>query len=147
MAIRQQLYWEEVKEGDIIPGFELPITETQIVLQVSGSQDFYPVHHDRAFAAAGGHPDIFVNTGFMRGCFSRLITDWIGDEGFLNKFTMQMRRMNRPGDVMAVKGNAKRKYVADDGSHRIDCDVWAENKREGQTTICEATVTLPSKSK
>ena len=72
MATREQVYWEDLKEGDEIPGFVLPITETQIALQVSGSQDFYQVHHDREFARSGGHPDIFVNTGFMRACFSRI---------------------------------------------------------------------------
>jgi hypothetical protein len=59
---------------------------------------------------------------------------------------MQMRRMNRPGDVMTVKGRVKRKYVDGQGTHKVDCDVWAENEREGQTTVCEATVTLPSRT-
>ncbi len=145
MAVRPQVYWEDVREGDEIPGLVYPITETQIVLQVSGSQDFYPVHHDREFARAGGHPDIFVNTRFMRGCFSRLMTDFVGDEGWLNRFSIQMRRMNHSGDEMAVKGRIRRKYMDDSGNHKLDLDVWAENQREGQTTVCDATVTLPSK--
>ena len=45
-----QRYWDEVKEGEEIPGFEMFLSETKMVEQVSGSQDFYPVHHDREFA-------------------------------------------------------------------------------------------------
>lgn len=141
----KQLYWEDVNEGDDIPGYSLVLDETRIVKQVSGSQDFYAVHHDREFARSGGHPDIFVNTGFMRGCFGRLMTDWVGDEGFLRKFKMQMRRMNRPGDVMTLKGKVVRKYV-EDGNRLVDCEVWAENTREGITTPCTATAILPSRS-
>ncbi|MDO8671519.1 MAG: MaoC/PaaZ C-terminal domain-containing protein [Dehalococcoidia bacterium] len=141
---KEQLYWEDVKEEDEIPSFSLKIDETRIVKQVSGSQDFYPVHHDREFARAGGHPDIFVNTGFMRACFGRLITSWIGDDGFLRKFTMQMRKMNRPGDTMTLKGKVVRKY-SEDGNHLVECDVWAENDREGITTPSSAIVILPSR--
>lgn len=68
-----QRYWDEVKEGEEISGFEMFLSETKMVEQVSGSQDFYPVHHDREFARAGGHPDVFFNTGFTRaamvGCW------------------------------------------------------------------------------
>lgn len=142
---RQQVHWEDVEVGQEIPGFTLPIDPTRIVLQVSGSQDFYAVHHDQQFAQGGGHPDIFVNTGFMQGCFNRLVCDWIGDEGWLRKFRMAMRRMNRPGDAMTLKGRVTNKYV-EEGEHYVECELWAENQREGVTTPSYALVTLPSRS-
>ena len=145
MEKRPQIYWEDVQEGQEIPGYSLKIDATRIVKQVSGSQDFYAVHHDVDFARAGGHPDIFVNTGFMQGCLSRVLTDWIGDEGWLRKFRMEMRRMNRPGDTMVMKGRVVRKYI-EDGQSMVDCDIWAENEREGVTTPTAATVILPSRA-
>ena len=143
---RKQQYWEDIAEGDEIPSYSVKIGETTMAKQVSGSQDFNPVHHDRGFAHESGHADIFVNTGYMRGCFGRLMTDWIGEEGFLRKFTMQMRKMNRPGDTMTLKGKVMRKYV-EDGRHLADCEIWAENDREGITTPCTAVVLLPSRDK
>ena len=142
---RQQVYWDDVEVGTEIPGYSLELDPTRIVLQVSGSQDFYPVHHDLAFATGGGHPDIFVNTGFMQGCFNRLICDWIGDEGWLKKFRMEMRRMNRPGDTMTLKGKVARKYVEGD-EHLVECELWAENEREGVTTPSFALVSLPTRT-
>ena len=45
-----QRCWEDVAEGDPLDGFSLALTMTRMVQQVSGTQDFYPVHHDSAFA-------------------------------------------------------------------------------------------------
>jgi acyl dehydratase len=59
--------WEAVREGEEIEGFSLELTETRMVAQFSGTQDFYPIHHDRDFARQAGHKDIFVNTAFIRG--------------------------------------------------------------------------------
>ena len=141
---RAQRYWEDVNEGDDVPGFELPLTATQIVLQVSGSQDFYQVHHDPEFARAGGHPDIFVNTGFTTASFGRLLSSYVGDKGWVKKFHMEMRRMNHPGDVMKLTGKVIRKYIEGD-EHLLDLEVWAENQRIGVTTPSTATVRLPSR--
>lgn len=138
-----QRYWDDVQEGELIEGYDLPLTETRIVQQVSGSQDFYAVHHDREFARAGGHPDIFVNTGFTRAALGRLATDFVGTEGWVRRLSYEMRRMNRPGDTMQLRGRVTRKYVAEDGAHCVDLELWVQNDREGITTPATATVMLP----
>ena len=145
LAARTQRCWEDVAEGEELTGFDLRLTETKITEQVSGSQDFYAVHHDRAFARAGGHEDIFVNTGFTRAALSRLLTDYVGARGWVCSLSYQMRRMNRPGDVMKLRGKVVSKYIAPDGSHRLDLEVWVENDREGVTTPATATVRLPTR--
>ena len=142
-AAPAQRFWDEVAEGQELPGFDLRLTETKIAEQVSGSQDFYPVHHDRDFARAGGHEDIFVNTGFTRAALSRFLTDFAGIDGWVRRLSYEMRRMNRPGDTMKVRGKVTRKYIADDGAHCVDIDLWIENDREGVTTPATATVMLP----
>ncbi len=109
----KQVFWDDVDVGHKIPGYSLKIGPTRIALQVSGSQDFYPVHHDLDFAKAGGHPDIFVNTGFMQGCFSRLSCGWIGDDGSLKEYRMEMRSMNIPGDTMSVQSEICRQFIGD----------------------------------
>lgn len=139
----KQLFWEDVEIGQEIPGFSIVIDWTRIAKQVSGSQDFYPVHHDPDFARAGGHKEMFVNTGFMQGCFSRLMTDWIGDDGFVNKFHMEMRKMNILHDTMTLKGKVTNKYVEGE-NHYVEADIWAENEREGVTTPSTCLLTLPS---
>ena len=79
---RVQLVWEDVDVGEELPGFSLDITPRRVFLQVSGSQDWYPVHFDAGFAKKGGHADVFVNTGFLQAALVRVITDWMGDRAF-----------------------------------------------------------------
>lgn len=129
--------WDDVQEGEELKGFSLELTATRMAAQVSGTQDFYPVHHDRDFARQAGHPDIFINTAFIRACLCRLVTDWMGD-GFLASLGFQMRRPNFAGESIAVRGRVKKKRP----EGRVDLELWIENA--GEVTVpATATVVLP----
>jgi acyl dehydratase len=144
MRKRPQRYWEDVEIGEELAGFSLEINTRRVFLQISGTQDWYPLHFDSQFARRSGHQDIFMNTGFLQAALVRVITDWMGDEGFLKKLYFEMRRQQRPGDIMTCKGRVVDKYVRD-GQHYVECEVWAENEREGITTPGRAWVILPSR--
>jgi 3-oxo-4,17-pregnadiene-20-carboxyl-CoA hydratase beta subunit len=138
----RQRYWDDVRDGEVLDGFVMDVTMTRMVLQVSGTQDFYPVHHDRDFARAGGHRDIFLNTGFLRALLCRLVTHWAGDAGVLKRLAFQMRRPHLLGDTIAVKGRVTARR--EDGERgAVDLEVWVENAREGVATPGSATVSLP----
>jgi len=144
MRKRPQRYWEDVEIGEELAGFSLELNTRRVFLQISGTQDWYPLHFDPQFARRSGHQDIFMNTGFLQGALVRVITDWMGDEGFLKKLYFEMRRQQRPGDIMTCKGRVVDKYVRD-GQHYVECEVWAENEREGVTTPGRAWIILPSR--
>ena len=139
---RPQPCWEDVEVGQEIEGFSLGITQRRSYLQASGSQDWYPVHFDPAFARKAGHEDVFMNTGFVQAALVRLITSWMGDGGFLKRLYIEMRRQHRPGDTMVLRGRVARKAERN-GEGCVDLEVWAENEREGVATPGEATVILP----
>lgn len=133
--------WEDVREGDALKGFSLELDATRMVAQVSGTQDFYPVHHDRDFARQAGHKDIFVNTAFIRGCLCRLVTDWIDADGFLKSLGFQMRRPNFVGETITVSGRVTKKGPGG----RVDLELWIENA--GEVTVPgTASVILPARS-
>lgn len=140
--IRRQLYWEDVSVGDNLPPLSLDINTKRLFLQASGAQDWYPVHFDPEFARKGGHEDVFMNTGFVQAALVRLITDWIGDEGFLKRLRFEMRRQYRPGDTMVCRGKVLRTELRDELGC-VELEVWGENEREGVATPAEATVILP----
>src|SRR6266545_3821902 len=129
MAGRSQPYWEDVAVNEEIEGLSLDITARRLVLQGSGSQDWYPLHFDAGFARKAGHADVFVNTGFLQAALVRVITDWMGDEGFLKRLRFEMRRQQRPGDTMFCKGKVTAKHERD-GEALVELEVWAENERE-----------------
>jgi acyl dehydratase len=132
--------WEDVREGDELAGFSLELTVTRLVLQVSGTQDVYPVHHDQAFARSAGHADIFVNTAFIRGCLCRVLTDWMGAGGFLRSLRFQMRKPNLLGETIVVRGWVKTKRP----EGLVDLEVWIEGA-DGVTVPATASVALPAR--
>ncbi len=139
---RDQVYWDEVAVGDELPEVSLDINVRRLFLQASGAQDWYPVHFDSAFARKAGHEDVFMNTGFVQAALVRLITDWMGDAGFLKRLAFEMRRQHRSGDTMVCRGKVTAKKETD-GAAFVFLEVWAENEREGIATPGEATVILP----
>lgn len=144
---RAQRYWDDVSTGEDLEGFTFTLDWTTLAKQVSGSQDFHKVHHDFEFAREGGHETIFYNTGFTRGWLGRLLTDWMGPEGWIKTFGFQMRRMNTPGDEVSVRGRVTGKAEGDDPETGIvDLDIWIENTREGVTTPGTASVLLPRRT-
>lgn len=145
-AATEQRYWEDIQEGQELPGFALHLDWTKMVEQVSGSQDFYPVHHDPEFAREAGHSDIFYNTGWTQAALTRLLTDWVGTDGWVSKMSFQMRKMNMPGDDVVAKGVVTAKAEGEAGMGRVSIDLWLENQRVGITTPAEAEVLLPHRS-
>ncbi len=143
----KQLYWEDVKEGQELPSsYTIPITWTKLVHSVSGTRDFNPQHHDPDFCRENGYERPFIMLNFYQGLLGRLISDWIGEEGFLSRFHMEMRKMNMLYDTMTMKGKVTRKYT-EGPDHLVDVDVWIENDKQGVTTPATCTVILPVKGK
>ncbi len=142
----EQTYWSDVRVGDPIDGFDLSLSWTKMAEQVSGSQDFYPVHHDPDFAAEAGHPAIFYNTGWTQAALCRVITDWAGPAGWLSKFRFEMRRMNIPDDHVHARGKVVGKSELDHQYGLVKLEVWLENDRLGVTTPGWATVRLPKRA-
>ena len=141
----EQIYYEDVKEGDDLPGFAIDYNPTQVVLSVSGSQDYNVAHHDVEIVRHDGRPDVFAMNSFLLSLCTRVVTDWCGNEGWLKKFRMEIRRMNLVGEILTFKGKVTGKRVDDDGQHLTELDVWCENPRDGVSVPCRAEVILPSK--
>jgi acyl dehydratase len=145
MTIRKQLCWEDVEEGQELPSsYTMPITWTKLVHSVSGTRDFNPQHHDPDFCREMGYQHPFVMLNFYQGLLGRLISDWIGEEGFLSRCHLEMRKMNMLYDTMTMKGKVTRKYVRG-LEHLVDVDIWIENDKQGVTTPGDCTVILPVK--
>jgi acyl dehydratase len=136
------LSWEQVAEGEALPGLEFgPISVTTQAMDVAGTRDLYPIHHDRDFAKAAGARDIFLNTMWYQGLLGRYVTDWAGPESFLRKLGFDMRGTNCPGDTLQVRGTVTRKYEQD-GQKLADLDVRIDNQLQPDTVVARITVEL-----
>ena len=76
---------------------------------------------------------------------SQLMTDWIGDDGWLSKLSFQIRRPIYAGDITTWKGKVTNKYIKGD-DHLVECEIWGENQRGQISTKGSAMVVLQSRS-
>jgi hypothetical protein len=80
------------------------------------------------------------------GWLGQAVTDWMGDDGALKKFSCEIRGPNMMGDINIIRGNVTKKYI-EAGEHLVDCDIFCENQGGNITAPGRATVVLPSKKK
>lgn len=101
-------------------------------------------HWTDSLARRSGLPGAYDIGGQRVSWMAHLMTDWMGDEGFLRKLEVQLRRPNLVGDATWCRGRVTDKRV-NDGAYLVECDIWGDNQRGERTTIGFAVVLLPSK--
>jgi acyl dehydratase len=101
-------------------------------------------HHRDSVAREVGAPATYDYGPQRSAWMCSLLTNWIGDAGFVKRVRTEMRRFNTIGDTTWCKGKVSRKYVQD-GHPLADLEIWGENQRGEITTPGLATVALPSR--
>ncbi len=141
----QQLYYEDIAAGsEITPLVKQPTTR-QLVMWAGASGDYNPIHYDKDFAQSQGLPGVIVHGQLIFSFLGQLMTDWIGEQGSLRKLTCSYKGMNFPGETVTAKGKVIKKYV-EDGEHRVECNIWAENPEGEKTASGMAIAIMPSRS-
>ena len=153
--VSSNLYWEDVKVDDEVTPLTKVATTQRLVKWAGASGDFNPLHYDDSFAASQGVSKPIVTGQLKRAWLIQLITDWIGEEGTLKKFSCHFRAVDYPrpmetmtepqeGETWQCKGKVTKKYVKD-GKHYLGCNIWVENGKGEVTTNGKATVILPNR--
>jgi hypothetical protein len=75
---------------------------------------------------------------------AHLVTNWIGDEGFLKVLDSQHRHVARFRDTYWCHGKVAKKYI-EKGEHLVDLDLWSENQQAIKHTFARATVRLKAR--
>ncbi len=102
------------------------------------------VHDIHEAAESAGLPGAY-DYGCQRCCWmGHLLTNWMGDDGFLKKMYLELRRFNVVGDTTWCRGKVTGK-VEDRGEKLVELDIWGENQRQEITAKGTATIRLPSK--
>jgi acyl dehydratase len=101
-------------------------------------------HHRESVAKEVGVPGTYDYGPQRSAWMASLVTNWMGDAGFLKRVRTEMRRFNIMGDTTFCKGRVLRKYVKD-RTPLVDIEIAAENQRGEVTTPGLATVALPSR--
>ena len=103
------------------------------------------VHLFDEIAGYAGLPYAF-DMGIQRLCwFGHLLTNWMGDDGFLKKLSVQFREFNFIQNTTWCRGKVVRKYTEGD-LYLVDCDIWSNNQAGEKLDNGSATIALLSKS-
>jgi len=169
------LYWEEVKEGDLVPSIlKGPLTLVDIMAFYAGRRQVYnPLK--LAYLERARHPaNVYVSpqTGIpVHPAAGHLDVEIAREVGFPDAYDQGWMRVNWAGHLitnwcsdwgqvrkLAVKNKLPNllgdlttysgKVVdlsVEDGDHLVTVDLWAENQRGDRTASGNAVVKLPSR--
>jgi acyl dehydratase len=102
------------------------------------------LHWEPKRAQELGLPNSYDYGGMRETWLCHIVTDWMGDDGWLWKLRCEHRKFNYIGDVTWVRGKVVDK-VQKDGRNEVHLEVWCENQRGETTTPGTAVVLLPSR--
>jgi len=109
-------------------------------------EPIYAVHYNRQAANAMGLPYSY-DVGTQRHCWQiHLLTNWMGDEGWLMRSKAEYRRFVYLSDVVRISGRVTSKYLNETGEYCVDIETHALNQRDEDVMPGTATVALPSKN-
>ncbi|MGA2516167.1 MAG: MaoC family dehydratase N-terminal domain-containing protein [Thermodesulfobacteriota bacterium] len=92
-----------------------------------------------------GDPQAIMIGTMMEHTLGRLITNWMGDDGFLKMTDFQNRTSVPMGDTVFGRGRVIKKYVQEDGEHVVVLACWLEGIRGFIHTMGTAKVGLLSR--
>ncbi len=110
-------------------------------------EPIFAVHYNHHAARTMAQPAAY-DVGVQRHCWlTHLLTNWMGDDGWLKRCYAEYRRFVYFSDVVWFKGKVTGKYIDDDGECCVDIETSAVNQRGEEIMPGHSTVALPSREK
>jgi len=104
------------------------------------------VHWDSALARTVGVPEAYDYGPERISWLATLLTNWIGDDGFLSELYCEVRRFNLIGDLTYCRGKVVSKEDRDARVGTVKLEIEAVDQRGESTAGGWAQVTLPRRS-
>ena len=159
---------------DIQPMLKGPLNITDMICWYAGGGHSYQAHRRAHMHRQRHPADAFINAdtgaqdsaarGHTEGKMARevgmpggydvgtqriswlgqLLSNWMGDDGFVHKLSVSLRRPNIFGDVSWCRGRVVDKRV-EEGVHVVDLELAVINQLDETTATGTAVVALPSR--
>ena len=143
---RQQLYWEDVQEGQELPPFSQKVGYMELNRFAGANDELVPIHMDPDYAKdVAKLPDVIIMGNLKLAYIANAITDWAGDEGWITKVSVEYRKMDTVNSTITAKGKVTKKFQQD-GKNLVELEVWVENEQGEVTTPASAVLALPSRA-
>ena len=106
----EQIYFEDVNEGDSIPEIVKNPSTQQLVQWAAGSGDFYQIHYDQDFARDTGLQGIIVHGALKHAFLGDLLHRFAAPEGRVKRLACSYRGMDLPAKEYTLRGTVTKKY-------------------------------------
>src|SRR3990172_8915848 len=106
----EQLYFEDVEEGQEVTTLTQHCDSQRLVYWAAGSGDFYQIHYDKDFAQGTGLPDRIVHGALKHALLGRMLHDWVAPGGRIVRFACQYRGMDLVNTDIICRGVVTKKY-------------------------------------
>jgi acyl dehydratase len=138
------MQFEDVEVGDEVPPIvKGPMSTAHIMRWSAAMENWHRIHYDKAYATQhDGLPDVLVNGSWKQHVLIQLLTDWVGETGWLLRMKFQYRGMNVPGDTLTAWGRVTGKEERN-GLGLVDVEIGLKNQDGVESSPGTATVVLP----
>ena len=102
------------------------------------------LHWDSRWAKAIGNPMAYDYGVLRQSWFYHQVSDWAGDDAFIESMADSIRKFNYMGDTQFLNGEVVAKRE-EGGRYLVDLHLTMANQRDVQTAYADATVSLPSR--
>ncbi len=142
-----QLYWEDVQEGQEVPPYSQKVGYMELNRFAGANNELVPIHMDADYAKnVANLPDVIIMGNLKLAYIANALTDWAGDDGWIQKLYVEYRKMDLVNTTLTAKAKVTKKYK-EDGKHLVDLEVWVENEDGQVTTPGSAVMSLPSRDR
>ncbi len=142
----QQLYWEDVQEGQELPPFSQKVGYMELNRFAGANDELVPIHMDPDYAKdVAKLPDVIIMGNLKLAYIANAITDWAGDEGWITKVSVEYRKMDTVNSTITAKGKVTKKFQQE-GKNLVELEIWVENEQGEVTTPASAVLALPSRA-
>lgn len=104
------------------------------------------LHWEKEWANELGIPVSYDYGAIREALLSNIVTNWMGDDGWLWKMNCEHRKFVYKGDTYWVKGRVKDKAMTERGGE-VYLEIWVQNQWGTVVSPGEATVLLPTRDK
>lgn len=144
MHHKRALHYEDVQVGDAVPEFKRQTGYIEWGRFAGANEEYVIIHEDDEGARAANLPG-GIGMGNLRFAYvHNMLSDWMGEGGWIKKVGLQYRGMNLKNDWVVCKGKVINKYEKE-GEHLVELEVTCENQKGEVTAPGEALVALPSR--
>jgi acyl dehydratase len=136
--------FDDVAVGDAIPPRDYgPLTIVDTVRWAGLQENWQHLHYDRDHVRQHNGLKTFIASGaYRQALLMRMLTDWIGPRGWLQKISIRHTYSTFEGDTMRFSAKIVEK-ATDPSESFVICDLAGVNQENRQILTGRCTLILP----